>query len=248
MGIFYELLGIIITITAFVLPTTLELMSTHFNFYISTIVVLSLALFIKGIIWFREIKGHGKNISGFPKFEYYIFRSFSQEIILYTGMWILMLEARVEEMFSILILVTNILILFITSYYTLIISHYIIFYIFEYKNIMKSIHNGNVLYYDPSSVSKIWEFRFLSLLIFLIFGYQSIVTVNFFLRPLFIMNFETYEEILIPGLVFMYFFIVVVAFLIVGLLLSKEKIIVSSTNKVSNNKGILSNDNNKKGD
>jgi hypothetical protein len=226
--IFYELLGIVITITAFVLPSTLDLMSSHINYYISTAILIGLALSIKVIIWVREIYDYKKKRHLFMKFEYYTFRSFSQEVILTTGIWILVLESRLENLDSILILIANVFLLYTISYYTYIILHYIYLYLFEYKIYIKVISGGNVLNYDSSTPSKIWQFRFFTLVVFFVFGYQSIVTVNFFLRPLFVENFEEFKEILIPGLVFLYIFVLIFSSLMVGLLLEKEKVIISS--------------------
>jgi len=237
MNIIYELFGVAITIISFVLPSTLNLMNTHKGYYNSTAVVIAVSLFIKIVIWIDEIrkrindlnnnsiasKTETKNLS----FERYFFRSFSQEVILLTGMWILVLEDRVEDLDSFLILITNVFLLYTTGYYTIILLHYIIVYLFDYSHSSKFPTKRNVFYYYPSlytsSNSDIWKFRGFAFLAFFIFGYQSIVTVNFFLRPLFIKNFEEYQHVIVPGLVFLYLFIFIVSSLIVGLLLEKEK-------------------------
>jgi len=265
IDIFCEILGVAVTITSFVLPSTLDLLSTHLDYYISTAVVISISLSMKIILWIDEIRirinminnnniiiNTEKTKTKFLTFERYIFRSFSQEVILLTGMWILALESRVEDLDSFIILITNIFLLYTTSYYALIILHYIISYLFGDgngdDNFSKFPKKGSIFYYSQSSYtssrSDVWKFRGFALLSFLIFGYQSIITVDFFLRPLFVKSFEEFQNVIVPGLIFLYFFVFIVASLMVGLFLEREKAIMlkkekNETTKDSKNSTIV---------
>lgn len=218
MELFYEFLGMAISITSYVLPSTLSLLETHLNLYIGTGFLVGFAFIwnsIEIVIELSQRSNLEKKLSPIfgTKFESNLARVFSHEVLLLTGLWILLLERRLEGVADILVLFVNVILVFVMSFHILIMFHHINYSVFVEPK--RRFQNKNF--------GRFFSFFVIGLLAF---GYQSIVSVNFFIRPLFVKSYETYLQILIPGLVFLYIFLVASANYLATLFIShaREKI------------------------
>lgn len=198
----YEITGMALSIAAYVLPSTLSLLETHMSLYIGTGIMVGFSFIWNSVeLGFdisNRIKKRERLLFFGSDFEANMARVFSHEILLLTGLWILLLERRLEGVADILVLFVNIILVFVMSFHLVVMLHYTVFsFFFEPMRTRQG-----------SPIGKFFSFFVMSLCIF---AYQSLVTVNFFLRPLFVKNYETYETLIVPGLVFLYMFLLTAA-------------------------------------
>lgn len=214
----YEFVGVASSIAVFFFPSTFRYMETNFDLYIGTTILLFFSVFFKILVFITHIRKKHDPRSFSPAsnpFEANLYRSFTQEVILLTGLWIVLLERRLENE-------SNILILFVNVYLVYAISYYNIIGIIYFSTISKLYIKRDRPNYYKGIKNPSGKFIFGLLLFVIVWIYQILVSVNFFVRPLFVQNLQTYQELVVPFLVLLYLFLVAAAALIVQLSIIKS--------------------------
>lgn len=212
-NLFFETAGVGLTIAAYVIPSSLNVLESHIIIYVMTGVILGVSIFFKAVAVVRSFTFSQIKVSEYESIlENSLVRSLTHEIILLTGMWLVLLERRVEYASTALVLFINVYLVYITLYYFFVMLSYI--------------------FYQKTRVSTDFvAFTFFVFLVFLVIVYQVLVAVNFFIRPLFVRNYSIYEELLVPALALFYMLLAAIAVYVVQLYVKKSGRVVLTTEK-----------------
>jgi hypothetical protein len=186
-SIIFELIGIGIAITSYVLPSTLRVLAGYRVLYILSGVFLGITLIFKIIsmgISFSYKKGYSKR---YEVFENTVIRSLTQEILLLFGLWLLLIERRLALTSTALVLIVNVYLIYRITFYLIITTLYSFY---------------------KKGKEKTALFLLFYLLVILLYIYQILATINFFIRPIFVRDFQLYENVIVPFLIILYFFII----------------------------------------
>ena len=200
--ILLEWVSVGISIAAVALPETRELLESHLDLYIGSVVLIGFAVIAKIVLLIDYTIENNENPFTNRPSDYMkrLLDSFFQELIILTGIWILALENRTEGGDSLILLIVNI---------------FLVFTIFRYGIIAFM----NIFLFIPSDFNEKLKLDFIKkrevyLFIFfvvIICVYQVLVTVNFFVRPFFIKNLNLDESITVLILICLFLFILFVA-------------------------------------
>ena len=219
-NILYEFAAVPITIAAYVLPSTLRVLQDFQTLYIITGVLLGFTLALK--VWgvMIVVRTHDryehslKSANHTLILEANLMRTIGHEILILLGMWLLLLERRLEAASTFLVLFVNVYIIYDLSFYLVIISVYYI-YLWHYP-----------VHWKMAQRDRSWMWSILVFSLPVIYAYQVFATFNFFARPLFVRNSQIYKEVIIPSLIFLYLFLVSGAVYMVQLYMKKGLISV----------------------
>lgn len=221
LNTFTRLLGIAITITSVALPQNQMLLGENEPLFYGTIalVAFSLLLELPFLLSFQQVIKFDVE-KYLTHFEYNLISSFSHEVLLLTGMWVLILQERVEGTGGPFLLVLNVLLLYSVSSYLVMTTHYLLEEFRKcYCPTINVVGSRQSIFYlkRDSTISK--QFLLVSSFIALIYIYQVIVTFQIFLKPtiLDVLNFT--KELKTIFLVGLYVVVFVIATSVNNLLL-----------------------------
>lgn len=221
--IWYEWLGIVITIVAALLPQTFDLLENHQDLYIGTWFLLAFAIGSKiGLkIYYSKRDKVNYFLYKYPTHYLRLVDSFTEQISLLTGVWILVLKTRTEGGDSTFLFIVNLLLLFVTSFY---------FKIAVYDTVTIIIFsNYGDQYLDlvlPKINKELGAFLFFSIGVYI---YQTLITVNFFARPFFLKNLNLEDRFAIPVMILLYLFTEIVSLLTVTLFIHYNNIVYKNS-------------------
>jgi hypothetical protein len=224
-SIVFELIGIGITIASYVLPSTLSILSGYLIIYILTGVVLGVTLVFKiasigiSLIKFRKARPVYQSQNS-EVFEVNIVRSLTQEVLLLLALWILLIERRLELASTALVLLVNVYIVYRLTFYLVIMTLYSLY---------------------KKGREKTPFFMTFLIFVIILYLYQVLATINFFIRPLFVRDFQIYEKVIVPFLIILYFFLVCAAIYMSRIYFRKAttKYLVFFNSKKNNRKDMI---------
>ncbi len=193
LNLFLEFAGIVLAICSYaILDSSRVILSTYPVVYILTGVMLGAAVLFKAFsfgVWIT--RRESSSISTIPdNFHARLMRAFSQEVILLTALWILLVARRIETLSTVLVFIVSTYAVFVAMFYALLIIHYYI---------VVGI-NGPYNEYFPYFV----------LYVLAVGGTMAAVGTQYFYPPFLVANTKTYKELIVPLTVFA--FIVMAAF------------------------------------
>jgi hypothetical protein len=206
-NLFFEACGVGIAIASYVLPSSLSILTSHRVIYITTGVVIGLSVVFKALSVYRSYTFDENDLEQYePIFENNLMRSLTQEVLLLTGLWLVLLERRLEFASTALVLLTNIFLVYVVLFYLFLVIAYVVF----------------------TKERSLVPFSFISFvcLLFALLLYQTLIAINFFARPIFVRDYATYEKVLVPFLVMLYMLLATVAMYIVRLYFKKGQEVV----------------------
>ena len=202
LNLFFEFSVLIFVGLSFFLPSTWRILKEFPLFYFSIGFVLATFIIFKVISIYISVYILNNNL--FYKWDLFIqtsiLRNSSQEILNLYSLWLILLERRLEGLSTVLIAIINIYLVYVISFYLLVSLIYILNIQEQYKE--KNRNRGHQDYQKFTSYA-----IFLFLLMIII--YQALVTVNFFIFPLFTRDFQIYQQLIIPITVLIYILIII---------------------------------------
>ena len=204
--IWYEWLGVVISIVAIFLPQTFDLLENHLDLYIGTWFLLGFSVLSKIIIkvYYSFKKNKNYFLYRFKSPYLRLINSFFEQVIMLTGLWILVLQTRTEGGDSVILLITNLVLLFVISYYFKIAVYYTIT-IALFSSYSKKVYLDLVV---PKFKKELGIFIFFTACAYI---YQVLIAVNFFARPFFIKNLNLEDKFAIPVMMLLYIFTEIVS-------------------------------------
>ena len=222
-----QFLGISITIVSLVLPQNLEILKENSKLFYGTIAIVSFSIFIyiARILSVEKILKYNFT-DELNDFELNAIESFSYEMIVLSGLWVLLLQYRVENNESIFLLIVNIWVLYTTSVYFSFLTHYLLS-IFIFNNFpekseekVKTLKTKFERFIQQKKRKyKKTFFIFISFSA-VVYAYQALATLQIFLPPLLAKNLKNLDYLQIPISIAFYLFVMLVTEMIVTLLIS----------------------------
>jgi hypothetical protein len=209
VNLVYEFLSVPLVITVMFLPITVQILEDFPGLY--TIVIISFFVSLSTemiclIIFIRrnERDEDSESISNLLVHAT-ITRNIAYESNLILGLWLCLLERRLEGIATLLTVVINVYGLYNMTFY---IGALVIFYIYD----TPSFRESNVI---------IWIYTtFIFPLIYASFIY---ITFVYFIYPLFLRTSTVYRALIIPSIVFGYLVIVILAIYVLALYIENSK-------------------------
>jgi len=213
LNLILEATGVFLSLATYVFPSSLQIVKDYVIVYVFTGIVFGISFILKFLSIILEFPANngerntGKSILHYKSFETRLIRSFSQEVLLLTAIWLLLAQRRIEALSTILVLGVSVYLIYVSSFYCFLMSIYIL------VNWQKSRPASNF-------------FSWVSFFTFLLVGFQGLVTVNFFFPPFLVQNNSIYTQLLIPALLFLYLFIICAAIYVMRLYLNKWNMVL----------------------
>lgn len=191
VNVVIEILTIIGAGISLVLPSSLRIAQDHPEIYSLAIVSIAFSFVFKILSFVRcmniqysisngtlQITRQVKN----DMFEATVMRSVTHEFIVLTAFWILLLERRFGFTSTALVLFVNSYIIYVVTFYLVICSIYVL----------------------TSKLSPTLTFPVFLMYTVTLYIYQVAAGYIFFARPIFIRDFQVYEEVLLPFLILLF--------------------------------------------
>ncbi len=224
LSLLFEFIGTGIAIAAYVLPATLEIVKPYTLIYVAAGVVLGVAIIFKfvalAMTLFKTTEEQKCTVFFLDsQFETRVMRALSHEIILLTGLWLLLVARRIDGLSTIPVFLVSSYAIFIFMFYLVLIAKYYILrqfsphrpdpFYFKLKGFGECKDDLGLL--SPESV-----FVLFSVVVGLLLVMQGLATVNYFYPPMLTSSMATYNKLIWPILVFSYLFLFTFANYITG--------------------------------
>jgi hypothetical protein len=186
-GICAELFAMVISLVSFFLPGSLDIASGYPQLYYPSLVIVIINVGFKAWCIYESVEFlYSDRSAKMPptvlkdrKVETNIIRNTTQDILIMTAMWMLLLQRRLEYLSNALVLLLNIYLVYdITSLFIIIVIYIVL--------IRSSKRSGVIGIFGVTAV--------------LMVVYQVFATLNFFARPIYVRDYQEYEQIVVPAL------------------------------------------------